>query len=294
MTQNFDLLIFSKAPNAYEPNRILDEARVQGLSVETISYSDVNSIVKDDKIQINWKNDPMPKAKYVILRSAGGEGFYIPQRDFLIKWFEGQGAKVLNSKTYKLWSRLDKITQHFEFQMAGLPLIDTIVWGSNEKLIENTREFPLIIKKNLSSRGRDVFKVNNLSDIKEIFDNDYNSREMLLQPFLKLGEDLRIIVIGGEVIGAMKRTASEGKYLTNYSQGGSVENYDLEAHPEVREIAEKVAKHFELDYVGVDLMMSDEGGWKVLEVNRSCQFQGFEKATGINVPQKVLQFLLRQ
>lgn len=286
-----DLLIFSKAPSAHEPSRFLDEARKAGLKADVVTYSDLDFQIKESGVEIYWKSDLLPPAKMVIFRAAGNDSFYIPQRDYLIEWFEERGGMVLNSRTYKKWSRLDKITQHFELQRAGLPFIESVVYGNNEHLIMKTKNFPLIIKKNLSSRGKDVFKANNLSDIKEVFDQGYFSRQMLLQPFLKIGEDLRIIVVGGEIIGAMRRVAQEGKYLTNYSQGGSVQEYDIKNDPKAMEIAEKTAKHFLLDYVGVDLMKADDGEWKVLEVNRACQFKGFEESTKINVPQQVLAYL---
>ena len=46
----------------------------------------------------------------------------------------------------------------------------------------------------------------------------------------------------------------------------------------IENIATKTATHFKLDYVGVDLMMGNDNEWKVLEVNRACQFKGFEKS----------------
>ena len=51
------------------------------------------------------------------------------------------------------------------------------------------------------------------------------------------------------------------------------------------------AKIFKLDYCGIDLMKNEDGDWIVLEVNRACQFEGFEKSTGINVASKVVDCL---
>lgn len=286
-----DLFIFTKAPSAYEPVRYKEECDRLNISSEIVVYSDIDFIVTDKEINVLWKGKQMGLPKAAVFRAAGNDEFYIPQRDFLINWFEEHGVKVLNAATYKKWSRLDKITQHFELQKAGIPIVDSKIYGLNERLIEETTGYPKIIKKNLSSRGRDVYKVGSGDDVRAIFDQGYFARTMLLQPFLKIGQDLRIIVVGGKVIGAMKRIAQEGQYLTNFSQGGIVENYNIKGDPKALEIATKTAKHFDLDYVGVDLMMAEDGEWKVLEINRSCQFQGFEASTKINVPEKVIQFL---
>lgn len=262
-----------------------------GFDAEIVVYSDLDFVIKKEVVEILWKGNNFPDTKAVIFRAAGGDDFYIPQRDFLAEHFEQSGAKVMNARTYKRWSRLDKITQHFELQRAKLPFIDSKVYDLNERLISEEKDFPKILKKNLSSRGKDVYKIENLSEYQNLFNEGYWSRTMLLQPFLKSGQDLRIIVVGGKVIGAMKRIAQEGKYLTNYSQGGMVESYDIFADKKALEIAERTAKHFLLDYVGVDLMAGEAGDWKVLEVNRACQFKGFEESTKINVPQKVLEYL---
>lgn len=286
-----DLLIFTKALSAYEPNRFYQEALKMGLKAEIVVYSDLDFSLSKGKTFVQNKGKILEAPRMVVFRAAGGEDFYIPQRDYLISYFEQKGSKVLNAETYKRWSRLDKITQHFEFAKAKLPVIDSLIFGSNERLLKYNFDFPSIIKYNLSSQGRDVFKLKRKGNVRRIIRKGYFARTMLLQPFLHVGEDLRIIVIDKKILGAMKRIAKKGKYLTNYSQGGLIEEYDLKDDQKAQEIVKKTVEHFKLDYVGIDLMKSDDGEWKVLEINRACQFKGFETATGLNVPKKVIEFL---
>ena len=87
----------------------------------------------------------------------------------------------------------------------------------------------------------------------------------------------------------MKRTAAPGKVVTNFSQGGSVVAGKISEKEESLALA--AAKMFSLDYVGVDIMRDGYGNSYILEVNRSCQFEGFEKATGVNVAEKIIKFL---
>lgn len=290
MNNNFDLLIFSKAPKAYEPTRLAEEAARHDLRSMIVSYPRIDFRITKEKITLFYEDkENMPLGKYIIFRAAGGDGYYIPQRDFLLQFYKQKGAKVLNDRTYMRWPRLDKITQHFEMQKAGLPFIDSMNYGGNKGFREQITTFPVIAKHDLSSQGKAVYKLTSSEDV-EKFLEEYRVRTVLVQPFLTAGEDLRVIVIGGKAIGAMKRIAQNGSHLTNYSQGGLVESYDLTNDSNAREIAEKTANHFLCDYVGVDLMKDDEGNYKVLEVNRSCQFAGFESVTGISVPQKVLEF----
>ena len=115
----------------------------------------------------------------------------------------------------------------------------------------------------------------------------------MVQEFQTSGFDLRVIVLGGGVLGIMKRTPREGEFLSNFSQGGSVEQLIInnEELIIIKQIAIKTAGHFKLDYVGVDLMLNNKKEWVVLEVNRACQFKGFEQATGVNIASKVVKFL---
>ena len=93
----------------------------------------------------------------------------------------------------------------------------------------------------------------------------------------------------GRAIGGMKRSAVGEEFRSNFSLGGAVESWDL--NEEEKNLAEKVARICGLDYGGVDIMKDEEGRNYILEVNRQCQFQGFEKATGINVAQKVVEMI---
>jgi RimK family alpha-L-glutamate ligase len=175
--------------------------------------------------------------------------------------------------------------------------VESFFFGSKLAMIEwaKREKKPLIVKEGVGSLGTAVFKINTDEELENLLAN-YSIKTvktLLVQRFLEGGEDLRVIVLGDKVLGAMKRIAKVGTHLTNYSQGGLVESYDISKDESASKIALDVAKTFELDYCGVDLMKSMDGTWKVLEVNRACQFQGFEKSTGINVAKQVVDYLTK-
>ena len=125
----------------------------------------------------------------------------------------------------------------------------------------------------------------------EVFNSNLKIKGLIFQRFLPNAEDLRVVVLGGKIVGAMKRIATPGNFLSNYSQGGMVEKYDIDKDKIAKKIALSVAKLFRLDYCGVDLMKNEKGEWVVLEVNRACQFEGFEKSTEINLASKIAYYL---
>jgi glutathione synthase/RimK-type ligase-like ATP-grasp enzyme len=85
-----------------------------------------------------------------------------------------------------------------------------------------------------------------------------------------LGHDLRLVVAGGQVVGAVRRRAAEGEWRTNVALGAEREST---SPPQVaREIAVAAAAAVEGDLVGVDLMPTTDGGWVVIEVNGAVEF----------------------
>jgi ribosomal protein S6--L-glutamate ligase len=286
----YDVLVFTENPLAYAPKRLLEEGESTGHRIALVSYKQVDFEITKDGIKTLWKGEPLPQGKLIIFRELNPQAFSYNHRNFLIKWYQEKGARVINAESYLKWPYIDKLTQHFELQKGNLPFIETFNFSHRERLKKwAAGKYPFIEKYHISSRGREVFKVSSEEDIESINKKGYKTRTLLVQPFQVGGEDLRIIVIGGKVVGAMKRIAKVGSHLTNFSQGGSVEVYDINYDPKAKEIAERAAKHFNLDYVGVDLMKGNDGEWKVLEVNRGAQFQGFEKATGINIAKALLR-----
>jgi RimK family alpha-L-glutamate ligase len=92
--------------------------------------------------------------------------------------------------------------------------------------------------------------------------------------------DLRVYVVGGEVVGAMYRYAPDEDWRTNVALGGDVERADP-LPEEAEAFALAAADELGLDYAGVDLVEGVEG-WYVLEVNPTAGFRGLFKATGVS------------
>ena len=85
-----------------------------------------------------------------------------------------------------------------------------------------------------------------------------------------LGHDLRLVVAGGQVVGAVRRHAAEGEWRTNVALGAERE---ATAPPQAaRDIAVAAVAAVEGDLVGVDLMPTRDGGWVVIELNGAVEF----------------------
>ena len=115
---------------------------------------------------------------------------------------------------------------------------------------------------------------------------------MLVQEFIKEagGADLRVFVVDGQIVGAMKRQGKEGEFRSNLHRGGSATVIALT--PEERATAIKSAKKLGLGISGVDLLQSSRGPL-VMEVNSSPGLEGIEGATGIDIAGKIIEYVER-
>ncbi len=113
-----------------------------------------------------------------------------------------------------------------------------------------------------------------------------------LQEYIKEagGADLRCFVVGGKVIAAMKRQGIKGEFRSNLHRGGQAEQIKLSA--EEKKTAIKAAKAMGLRVAGVDLLRSNHGP-VVMEVNSSPGLEGIEKATGVDVAGKIIEYVVQ-
>ena len=95
-------------------------------------------------------------------------------------------------------------------------------------------------------------------------------------------------MVGGRVVGAMKRQGAEGEFRSNIHRGGSANQIKLTRTE--RSTAVRAAKLLGLNVAGVDMLQSSTGP-KIMEVNSSPGLEGIEKASGIDVAAKIYEFI---
>jgi RimK family alpha-L-glutamate ligase len=162
------------------------------------------------------------------------------------------------------------------------------------EFIANEFQFPLVVKSIVGSKGKGVClceSQDQMDDFMQMLElSKKENVNYIIQEFVSCskGQDIRVIVVGGRAIGAMRRRAAkDGQFKANISIGGLGEALELDSDLEWLSI--QAAKILGLDIAGVDLLF-DREGYRICEVNAAPGFEGFEKATGINVPQQIYQY----
>jgi [lysine-biosynthesis-protein LysW]--L-2-aminoadipate ligase len=132
-------------------------------------------------------------------------------------------------------------------------------------------DLPVVVKPRFGSWGRDVVRCESLRELQDALNrfrgrNWFRRHGALVQELVPpLCFDLRILVAGGRVVGAVERVAAVGEWRTNIALGGFRRRVD--PPPEACRLALAAATAVGADLVGVDLLPLPEGGHVVLELN---------------------------
>ncbi len=294
------ILVFtmSEFQSQYEVGRVVEEAKKRGVEAEKGQYRELSFDLRDGEPKVYWRGERLSSKNLsgVWFRVAGTKsGKYVLGRNMLIKILENE-VFCVNHGAYLRWQRMGKILQHAVFVREGIPVVPTKIFYTTEQVLTGRlgEDFgwPIIAKHEKGFQGRSVRKL----DDKEVLEkfvkkmDEKNIGMFLWQKYLPTRWDIRVIVMGGKAIGAMRRSAVGKEFRSNYSLGGAVEKWQLSDRD--KELAEKVARVCSLDYGGVDIMKDESDKSYILEVNRQCQFKGFEESTGVNVAGKVVEMMI--
>jgi len=151
--------------------------------------------------------------------------------------------------------------------------------------------FPVVMKTISGSKGIGVFKAESIESLKSTLQAIWKmnpSTEILMQEYIGSDGDIRVHVLGGKVIGAMKRLRISGDFRSNYSLGSEIEKIKLT--DEQKEMAILASKAVGGIWTGVDIIQSGKQNY-VIEVNSSPGTEGIEKITGKDIVGKVLDYI---
>jgi gamma-F420-2:alpha-L-glutamate ligase len=273
-------------------NSFLDTVRSHPKVTEfhKLLLSELELCVSQGEAVFKFKDIVVTRENFDLIIIRGGFKDVATSVQF-VKYCLNAGIKVFDNNLHKVRYFINKKADILNFSSANLPIPKTYIFSDLNQIDSNELEFPLIMKGINSSQGKKIFKVNSKADILQIV-NEVGGKlsDYLIQELVDYTHDIRLIVIGDRVLGAMQRIPQEGEFRANFSLGGSVVKYD--APEDMKDIAIKTAKSCELLVSGVDILIDKNGKYYVLEANRSPGLKGISEALGINVADKLFDFIL--
>lgn len=148
---------------------------------------------------------------------------------------------------------------------------------------KNSLGLPIIAKEVRSSCGRGIELLENISQYRSYI----NNREIVyLQEYLPLDRDLRVVIVGKEVLLSYWRI-NPGHLLHNVAQGGEISFTDIPQ--EVVDLVLQLAHKLNIDHAGFDVGILD-GHPYIWEFNVMFGNQGLLQQK-VNVAEKIYQYL---
>ncbi|MBK5209564.1 MAG: 30S ribosomal protein S6--L-glutamate ligase [Flavobacteriaceae bacterium] len=286
------IVVLSRNPNLYSTRRLVEAGKARNHEIFVVDHSKCDIIIEKKKPAIRYKHELLTDIDAVIPRIGASVTFY---GTAVVRQFEMM--KVFTAiESQALMRSRDKLRSLQVLSRAGLGLPKTVFTNYSKNVqdvIDSVGGAPLVIKLLEGTQGLGVVLAENnnaATSVLEAF-NGLQAR-VIAQEFIKeaKGADIRVFVVDGAVVGAMKRQGKEGEFRSNLHRGGSAEIIKLTIDEE--NAALKAARVMGLGIAGVDLLQSARGPL-ILEVNSSPGLEGIEAATGIDIAGKIIHYIER-
>lgn len=276
----------------YSVRRLLDAGRKRGISIDIVKPEQFEMVISSGgskSILVDDKEEDVPD--FVIPRTGSDTTYYALS---VIRQLQYLGAYVCNNAD-SIFSVKDKLYMHQLLAHSKLSSPKTLLakFPIAKEVVSREIGFPLVIKNVTGTQGAGIFLCedkNKFLDIMELIYTNNRNANIILQKFIEnsYGQDLRVFIVGGKVVGCMKRS-SLNSFKANFSKGAKVESFELT--PEIEWLSTEAAKLFNLDVAGIDLLF-DKEELKICEANSAPGFLGMEKVTGPVIAESIIDYIL--
>jgi ribosomal protein S6--L-glutamate ligase len=286
------IAILSRSPKSYSTKRLVEAGIAKGHEIVVLDHLQCVLVIEQGRPHIYYKNKEVTGVDAVIPRIGASVTFYgaaVVRQFEMMKIFTAVESQAL------VRSR-DKLRCLQLLAKVGIPIPKSAFAYSPKNVddvIDQVGGIPVIIKLLEGTQGLGVIlaetRISAKSVIEAFLDVEVN---ILVQEFVKEAEgaDVRVFVVDGQVVGAMRRKGAEGDFRSNLHRGGTSEVVKLTATEKA--MAVKSVRHLGLGIAGVDMLQSKRG-YVVNEINSSPGLEGIEKATGNDIAGKIIEYVER-
>lgn len=277
----------------YTNRRFRQEAKELGIKLTVTDPAECEMFLAPNNPMLMKGGKEIEKSDLILPRIGASINNYALS---VITQYEMMGVRVVNTSD-ALYNSKNKLRSIQLMSTHHIDLPRTIFVRRPSELstaIERVGGFPVMLKLLSGTQGIGVMIAHNMPSIESTLDTLWSlGQDILIQECIEesLGRDVRVFVVGDQVVGAMRRQARIGEFRSNIHRGGVGSPIDLT--DEFKELSLKAARAIGLEIAGVDLLESNQGP-KVIEVNSSPGFEGLEMASGINVARKVLEYCIEK
>lgn len=214
---------------------------------------------------------------------------------YISRIFEANGARVVNSSAVAERCG-DKYVTSQILAREGIPTPRVLMAFDEESALAAVEAigYPCVLKPVVGSWGRLLAKVENRYDAESFVEHKaalgVNHQVFYIQEYIdKPGRDIRAFVIGEEPICAIYRSSEN--WITNTARGGVATNCPMTN--EIADLCRRAAHAVGGGLLALDLFET-ESGLTINEINHTMEFRNSITTTGVNIPEKMVNYVLEQ
>ncbi|MHA1679819.1 MAG: ATP-grasp domain-containing protein [Promethearchaeota archaeon] len=285
-------------PRASAPvsRRIIEALKKRGVTVMKLKPGRISLDLNPDKLDTVRKYFSMDEPRGGIVRGIGTSKIKkIYHRLGILRLFEEEGVTLVNSRDC-LEIATNKALTSCKLIKSGIPTPRTVVCEGFKNAMVAFKQLggDVVLKPEFGSKGVGIMRLADEGFASNVFYNlDRMDEVFYLQEYHEHGnEDIRAMVLGDQVLCAMKRVADKSQkdsWKTNVFVGAVGEAYDLP--DDYTELAIKASNAVGGKFMGVDLIETADGP-QVIEVNAVPGFTELQKTTRIDIAQSFVDFFL--
>jgi ribosomal protein S6--L-glutamate ligase len=281
------LIVLSRSAKLHTTRRLVEAARALGHEPRVIDPLEVELGLGGAAPELYWRRRRFPAAEVVIPRIGPSIHQYGLS---VLKQLELKGVPLLNGSAALAASR-NKMRCLQLLASAGVPVPRTVMASDPSGLAELVKlvgGVPVLVKL-LSADGKSgVMVCESLQSLEAALEAILGlGQNIVVQQYLEggRGRELRALVVGGQVVAALRRQRRPGKG-TAPQKGARFRAAELS--PEQARLAVEAARVLGLQACAVD-MLDVRGGPRVFEVNGSPSLRDVEAACGVDVARLVVE-----
>jgi ribosomal protein S6--L-glutamate ligase len=281
------ILILSRSATLYSTTRLVLAARARGHEVEVADALQFYLCVRRGRPEIYLRGAPAPDYDIVLPRIGASITSYGLA---VVRHFEMMGVPCLNGAVAIARSR-DKLRAMQLLTKKDIDVPITVCARTPKDLdlmLELVGGTPVIVKLQQGTQGIGVMIAETRQAVSSLLETLWGmGQDIVVQQYIaeSKGRDVRAFVVGNRVVASMRRAAKAGEFRSNIHRGGQGQRIDLD--PVYQKAAVAAVKVMGLEVAGVDMLESRDGP-KILEINSSPGLEGIERATSIDVAEKII------
>ena len=287
-----NIVILSRNPYLYSTERLVVEGEKRGHSVEVIDPLKCDLIIEKEKPTIFYNDKYLDYVDAIIPRIGASVTFF---GCAVVRQFEMMNVFTSVTSDAIIRSR-DKLRSFQHLSKAGIGMPKTVFTNYSrdiDRVLDHVGGVPVIIKLLEGTQGLGVVLAETKNAAESVLEAFHGLQaRALVQEYIEeaKGADIRVLIVDGHVVGAMKRQGKEGEFRSNLHRGGSAKIIKLN-EAELK-VAMKASKALKLPVCGVDMLQSRRGPL-LLEVNSTPGLEGIEIATGKNIAKSIITYVER-